>query len=178
MLVFRPVRVEGAQVDFWTAVQTCFRKYATFQGRARRSEFWYFWLFLILGSIVAAILDAALGFDMDDGGGPIGAVFSLATLIPVLAAVARRLHDTGRSGWWQLSYVIPSVVMVAGILTESVLIGVLGGIGTVVLAVLILVWMASAGDRGPNRFGEDPMGPPVLAQPYGAPGPGPGQPWR
>ena len=176
-------------MDFWTAVQTCFRKYATFQGRARRSEFWYFWLFLILGSIVAAILDAALGFDMDDGGGPIGGVFSLATLLPLLAATARRLHDTDHSGWWQAGgfgaaalagLAIAFAAFGGGTMAgaASMLLAGAAGIAALGLTILVLVWLVSAGTRGPNRFGEDPMGPPVLVQPYGVPPPGPGQPWR
>lgn len=171
-------------MDFWTAVQTCFRKYATFQGRARRSEFWYFWLFLVLGNIVAAILDAALGTDLETGGGVVSNIFALVTLLPILAAVARRLHDTDHSGWWQLGSFVPALVMgfTAGWIAGSgqasgpaMLVLVVAGIVTLVVSILVLIWLVRAGDRGPNRFGPDPMGPPEMAQAYGPPG---GGAWR
>ncbi len=72
-------------------------KYADFNGRARRSEFWYFVLFQVLVGIVASILDQILGTERIVSG-----LVSLALLLPGLAVGARRLHDTGRSGWWQL----------------------------------------------------------------------------
>jgi uncharacterized membrane protein YhaH (DUF805 family) len=164
-------------MDFWTAVQTCFRQYATFAGRARRSEFWYFVLFLILGAIVAAILDAALGAEDAVGSGTLGLVFNLATLLPTVAATARRLHDTGRSGWWQAAVIPPSILLGFGLGSESQALAALGGLATIGLGLLILVWLILRGTQGPNRFGPDPLGPPVMAQPYGAPPPG-GNPWR
>ncbi len=180
-------------MDFWTAVQTCFRKFATFQGRARRSEFWYFWLFIILGSIVSAILDAAFGTDIENSTGVVGGVFTLATLIPMIAVTARRLHDTNRSGWWQFAAFVPALILgfvggwLVGTGTEAaagaaIALLVVMGLAVLAISILVLIWLVSAGTRGANRFGEDPMGPPVLVQPYRAPPPGPGagpgQPWR
>lgn len=78
-------------MDFQTAVKTCFQKYATFEGRASRPEFWWFMLFLVGVNFVLNLVSDMLGL-----------LFSLATIVPSLAVGARRLHDTGRSGWWQL----------------------------------------------------------------------------
>ena len=85
-------------MDFMTAVKTCFAKYADFSGRAKRPEFWWFVLLEVIVLIVAQIIHpyvyliAALGF-----------------LVPVLAAGSRRLHDIGKSGWFQLLGLIPIV---------------------------------------------------------------------
>ena len=84
------------------------KKYTVFSGRARRKEYWFFFLFNILFSIAAAIIDNATGtFDPSTGMGMFGALYTLAILIPSLAVTVRRLHDTGRSGWWLLVVLIP-----------------------------------------------------------------------
>lgn len=83
-------------MSFGSAISTCFSKYATFTGRASRSEYWYFYLFYVLVLIGSSILDAALG---------INALYYLAILVlflPTLAAGTRRLHDVNRSGWFIL----------------------------------------------------------------------------
>jgi uncharacterized membrane protein YhaH (DUF805 family) len=85
-------------MTFLESIKTCFNKYATFQGTASRSEYWWFFLFLFLASCVCGVLSDKLQI-----------VFNLATLIPSLAVAARRLHDTDRSGWWQLLWIVPVV---------------------------------------------------------------------
>lgn len=80
------------------AVFTCFKKYATFDGSAQRSEYWWFFLFCILSSAILVLL-----------GDAVRVVFSIATLLPSLAVGARRLHDTDRSGWWQLLMFVPFI---------------------------------------------------------------------
>jgi uncharacterized membrane protein YhaH (DUF805 family) len=101
-------------MSFQDAVRICLqRKYATFQGRARRSEYWFFALFTVLVSIVAGVLDSVLGLRSENySTGPIQGILQLALLVPTLAVGARRLHDTGRTGWWQLIGVIPFIGLI------------------------------------------------------------------
>ncbi|MFJ1733870.1 DUF805 domain-containing protein [Streptomyces sp. NPDC088254] len=103
------------------------KKYAVFGGRARRQEYWMFTLFSVIVSIVLAIIDAAIGSSI------LGIIYSLAVLLPSLGVAVRRLHDTGRSGWWLLIALVP-------------LIG----------AIVLIVFLASEGKRGPNEYGPDP----------------------
>ena len=85
-------------MTFIESVQTCFQKYAVFDGTARRSEYWWFALFYFIANVVLGEISTTLA-----------AVFALATLIPSIAVATRRLHDTDRSGWWQLISLIPLV---------------------------------------------------------------------
>ena len=85
-------------MTFGQSIKTCFSKYADFSARASRSEFWWWVLFTFLVS-------AGLGMISEIVAG----LFSLATLLPYLAVGARRLHDTDRSGWWQLLSLIPII---------------------------------------------------------------------
>ncbi len=80
-------------------------KYAKFDGRAHRTEFWMFFLFNVLAAIAISIVDSILGITF----GGLGMLYSLAVFIPSIAVGARRLHDTGRSGWWQLIVLVPFV---------------------------------------------------------------------
>lgn len=80
------------------SISTCFKKYATFDGTASVSEFWWFFLFQFLVSLVAQML-----------GYTISTIISLAMLLPALAVGCRRLHDTDRSGWWQLLVFVPVI---------------------------------------------------------------------
>ena len=73
----------------------CWKKYAEFSGRARRKEFWMFFLFNFLAFFALAIVDVVLGTSSALCG-----LYSLATIIPGLAVIVRRLHDTDHSGWW------------------------------------------------------------------------------
>jgi uncharacterized membrane protein YhaH (DUF805 family) len=83
-------------MTFQEAVKTCFTKYADFNGRASKEEFWWFFLFLFAVAVVLHFVSDMLG-----------SLFSLATLVPALAVGARRLHDTDKSGWLQLIGLIP-----------------------------------------------------------------------
>ena len=78
-------------MDFVQAIKSCLGQYATFSGRASRSEYWWFFLFQVLVMVAASML-----------GDVINGIASLALLLPALAVGARRLHDIGRTGWWQL----------------------------------------------------------------------------
>ncbi|SER82931.1 Uncharacterized membrane protein YhaH, DUF805 family [Tranquillimonas rosea] len=162
------------------AIRTCLRKYATFSGRAPRPEYWWFFLFILVGNIVTGWIDMALfGTATAPDGGQEGtspaivsAIFSLATLIPSLAAGWRRMHDTGRSGLYLL---YPLIVMV-GLGTFGALMGMLGpvlgdgaipsglaGIGFaigifvfLISPLLVLWWLARPSQPGPNDYGPNP----------------------
>jgi len=85
-------------MSFQDAIKTCFAKYADFNGRATRSEYWWFFLFVVLAGAILSMF-----------GRPLAGVFYLATLLPWLAVAVRRLHDTDRSGWWLLVGFVPLV---------------------------------------------------------------------
>lgn len=84
------------------------KKFADVKGRARRKEYWTFVLINFLISLVLGVIDGALGLN-SSGVGVLGGLFSLASLVPGIAVGVRRLHDTGRSGWWLLIAFIPLV---------------------------------------------------------------------
>jgi uncharacterized membrane protein YhaH (DUF805 family) len=127
-------------MNFQQAVQSGFSNYAKFRGRAARSEFWWRQLFLVVGGIVAALLDL-FGNSNFLGGSPFATLFYLATIIPDLAVMVRRIHDTDFSGWWLLLMLIP-------------LIGI----------VVLIVWWCLEGSKGYNQFGPDPLQP-ALTRP-------------
>ena len=113
-------------MSFQDAVSVCFQKYATFEGRARRSEFWYWELFTVLAGIAVGIVGAVL---FGHANGFLQTILQLALFLPGLAVSVRRLHDTDRSGWWLLLYF------------------------TVIGVIVLLVWYCMEGTQGDNRFG-------------------------
>ncbi len=91
-------------MNFFEAVKTCLTKYATFRGRAARSEFWYWSLFSCLLSLAAMAIDQAMSGADGAGGSQLASnLVMLATLLPGMAVSVRRLHDVNRSGWWFLA---------------------------------------------------------------------------
>jgi len=102
-------------MDFGAAVKSFWSNYSNFKGRARRSEYWFITLFLFLTNLAAAVIDLALmngdvdRFIANGGGGIVGLVWILATIVPALAVLVRRLHDIGKSGWWALIGFVPFV---------------------------------------------------------------------
>jgi len=111
-------------------------KYATFTGRARRKEYWYYLLFYLLSIFVLTFLDVVIGTYSEEAEvGLLGGLFVLATIVPSIAVAVRRLHDTDRSGWWVLLNLIP----------------IIGGI-------VLLVFTLLDSQPGANRFGPNPKG--------------------
>lgn len=105
-------------MGFLEAIKACFGKYATFSGRARRSEYWWF--------VLANVIIGCIPF--------VNFIWGLAVLIPSLAVGVRRLHDTGRSGWWMLLAVVP------------------------VANFLLIYFYACDSQPGANQYGENPKG--------------------
>ncbi|WP_374971182.1 DUF805 domain-containing protein [Terrabacter sp. BE26] len=128
-------------MSFGEAVSTVLtQKYATFSGRARRSEYWFFYLFSILVTGVLNVLMAVTGAKAISY---LAILFGLALLIPSLAVGVRRLHDTGRSGWWLLIGLIP-----------------------IIGAIILIVFLAGDSQPGPNAYGppvKDVVGSPATA---------------
>ncbi|PSW18266.1 DUF805 domain-containing protein [Photobacterium sanctipauli] len=85
------------------------KKYAVFSGRARRQEYWYFILINMVIGFILQVINQQFINPADAGGGVLGMIYSLAVLVPTLAVGVRRLHDTGRAGWWLLLGLIPVI---------------------------------------------------------------------
>ena len=83
-------------MNFVDSVKTCLTKYVDFKGRASRSEFWWFYLFIIVIYLICHFISPTLQM-----------ISSLVFLLPFFASLVRRLHDTDRSGWWALTLLIP-----------------------------------------------------------------------
>jgi uncharacterized membrane protein YhaH (DUF805 family) len=131
----RWIRHEEELMQWYLAV---LKNYAGFSGRARRTEYWMFGLVNFVITLVFYILAFLhAGFFI-----VLVALYGLAVLVPSLAVLVRRLHDTGMSGWWILIVLVPFV----------------GGI-------VLLVFTLLPGNHGPNRYGDDPKGAPMAA-PY------------
>ena len=109
------------------------KKYAVFDGRARRKEYWMFFLINVVISVVLGAIDVLLGTFSQTGVGVLQSLYSLAVLIPSIAVTVRRLHDTGRTGWWILIGLIPFI----------------GGI-------ILLIFMVLDSEPGTNQYGPNP----------------------
>jgi uncharacterized membrane protein YhaH (DUF805 family) len=120
-------------VNWWKVV--VLQKYTQFVGRAGRAEFWWFVLASFIISTVLSLLGRAwVGFAV------LGFIYSLAVLVPSIAVGIRRLHDTGRTGWWILIGLVPLVGF-----------------------IVLIVFFAAQGNPGPNQYGAPPPNEPVLA---------------
>ena len=102
-------------------------KYAQFDGRARREEYWMYFLFYILIYIAISVVGYVLHMKF------LATIFSLGLLIPTIAVAARRLHDINRSGWWQLLALIPIIGW-----------------------IIVLIWYMTDSDSGSNQYGPNP----------------------
>ncbi|MCY3801856.1 MAG: DUF805 domain-containing protein [Chloroflexi bacterium] len=152
------------------AISSVFRNYVNFSGRAPRSEYWWFTLFAVISQTVLTFVPF------------LGMIYALALFLPSLAVAVRRLHDTNRTGWWMLLYMVPAlgsttlaIVLVAilglggGDLSfadegewemVAIFLGILfvvGAIVTLVTVIVVIVFLILPGTQGPNRFGPDPL---------------------
>lgn len=125
-------------MSFAEAFTAFWSKYGTFKGRSRRSEYWFIQLFLVLTNLGVAGIDLLLmngdieRFISNGGGGIVGLVWIVVTIVPALAVLVRRLHDTQKSGWWVLLGFVP-----------------FGGIVLIIFAV-------RDSDVGENKYGVSP----------------------
>ena len=168
-------------MSFGEAIKSVFSKYATFSGRARRSEFWYFFLFNFLVSFVLGLIPFL---------SVVSGLWALAVLIPSLAVAVRRFHDIGKSGWTYLYFLIPGLLYIgyliyfiikyvlpvsdnfdAETITEMLtsnssslaIIGILLLV-SLVASIIFLVWMAKDSEPGENQWGPNPKGQPKTEQ--------------
>ncbi len=110
------------------------KKYAVFNGRSRRKEYWYFILFNLLVSMLLGFIDSMTGmYSFEAGIGLLSGVYTLAIIVPGIAVGIRRLHDTGRSGWWLLIGLIPFVG-----------------------AIVLIVFCVQDSQPGENEYGPNP----------------------
>ena len=128
----KTIKKEKKIMGFGEGVQSVFSKYATFSGRARRSEYWYF---VLLQVIVTAVLNGLYSATESVAFSAILVLFDLALLVPSLAVCWRRLHDIGRSGAYYFFVLIPLVGW-----------------------ILLLVWMCQDSQPGANQYGPNPKG--------------------
>ncbi len=169
-------------MTFLESIKTCLNKYATFSGRASRSEYWWFVLFWI---IVGFVLDMLFPIDLPvNSNGAAGKellsgehvnvvlrnpvaqwaqlIGNLFLFIPFLSVAVRRLHDINRSGWWQLINILPIVItiFILAVVPPNLppIINLILIISSFSIIMLIwLRWTIKKGTLGPNRFGEDPL---------------------
>lgn len=128
-------------MNFVEAIKSGYQNYVNFSGRSSRSAFWWWVLFQIIVSGVIMAVEGGGSSQTTDGmmsasynAGPIGIIWSLANLLPGIAVGVRRMHDIDKSGWWLLIALIPLVGW-----------------------IILIVWYATKGTGGANRFGADPL---------------------
>ena len=126
-------------MNFTAAIRSFWSRFADFKGRSRRSEYWYVQVFLVVTNLAVAGIDLALmdgdvdRFIANGGGGIVGLIWIFATIVPALAVLIRRLHDTGKTGWWALVGFIPFVG-----------------------AIVLLVFTVTDSSPGENKYGTSP----------------------
>ena len=164
-------------MTFPNAVKTCLRKYGDFSGRATRAEYWWWVLAVVIGSSIFTAVFA-----------PLATIFSLAIFLPGLTVTARRLHDIGKSGWWQLAWVAiylmalisTAIGLVIFISSDELALNSLSGDEGSLLplllgfAITLLIWLGvfiwslicliSQGQADTNHYGPDPRASDPTAQ--------------
>jgi len=129
----------------------CFKKFFVWRGRASRSEYWFFFLFVIVGHVLAGIVNAFL---VSNGsmspGATSNAIFSLITFFPFLSVTIRRFHDTDHSGWWYWITFWPICFFGWKSKKHDLTVPIFGLMYSIILLIQI-------GDKGDNRYGSDPL---------------------
>lgn len=141
-----------------------FENYANFNGRARRSEYWYFILFNALFSLALTIIDDLLGLNFGTAeSGILNTVYSLAVFIPSFAVSVRRLHDIGKSGWLLLiaygSIILLAVFLILGTFMysfDSSALIMIFALLIIAVAIWLLIMFCTEGDDFTNKYGPDP----------------------
>jgi uncharacterized membrane protein YhaH (DUF805 family) len=118
-------------MNFWQAVASGFSNYVKFSGRAIRSEYWYWVLFVLMVTLAATLLDVAI---VKHRHGPLESVWQLITFMPGLALAVRRLHDIDRTGWW-----IALPLSVIGIFVAVLLVSTVSNIFLPIIIVFIAI---------------------------------------
>ncbi len=178
----QPVYGERPMPSMMEATKACLRKYATFSGRARRSEYWWFYLATYIASIIFALVwvismfiqlgiwSASDSFNshepMDmflmNPGFWIYVLFMLAIILPGLAVTVRRLHDLGKSGWYLLVPFLCAMLPFASLLIAKynqalfIPIFIIDYVMNLAVAIIFIIWMASNGKRETNKWGPSP----------------------
>lgn len=149
------------------------QKYADFTGRAPRAEFWWYVLAVVIVRIIAMIIDNILNMNVWAVYGPITIIVGLGLLVPSIAVTVRRLHDTGRPGWWILlpiaalclMFVFGGAAIVGGAAAGGAA-GMVAGAGLMMLFgllalvadIVLIVFCALPGTPGDNQYGPNPYG--------------------
>ena len=132
----------NSMISFPQAVVLALRKYSDFSGRATRAEYWWWVLALWIGNSMVSALDAAILSVSEPGTfSPFGSIFFLAVVLPSLAVTARRLHDIGRTGWWQVAW--EALFTLGWIpLLIGIIVGLIGGISSLLGGIpdLVSTW--------------------------------------
>lgn len=147
------------------------KRYADFSGRAPRAEYWWYALAVGIVGLLLSVIDASLlHLRVWGTHGPFGLAFVLGVAVPGFAVLVRRLHDTGRSGWWALVRLPSYGLLISGSSVASLSLwarhsSALDAVGVLVLVfgwliaeLVVFVLAISAGTEGSNRFGPDPYG--------------------
>jgi uncharacterized membrane protein YhaH (DUF805 family) len=165
-------------MTFSKAIVSGFRGAFSYKGRARRPEYWWFFLFVFAGALVVGLAELVL---LGRSNGTLVTLFQLAIFLPFLAVGWRRLQDTGRPGWWLLVPVAIVVIstLVSGSLTRTMMgrvvadgdpasfsglmgdgmsagIVALAGFAQLLAGLVIIWWMSRPSERGPNAYGPEP----------------------
>ena len=136
-------------MGFGEAIRTFFQRYTDFQGRSRRSEYWWvvlaFLLFIIVAALLVGMVGGLAGGNLNPIGYLLAGIFSLAYLaiiIPAIALMVRRFHDLNQTGWLVLVFILLGIIPLVGMLAS----------------LAQIIWFAMPGTVGPNKCGADPKG--------------------